>query len=473
MASYVVELPLNAASKTVINSILEDAAKALNISSDNLEIWNGSSKISLDKPINDQIMVELKFKRGNKIPSLTNSNPVENINSTQTATAESEHNNIDIFISYNVASSKSIANELKKWLQEHGVSVWMCTEEMHGGDQFREEIIKAIEKSKVVIPLINRNWAKSEECQYECNFAMRLKLTKKRPFILPLLLETFDWTQFPLLSGLMANTAAINYQFSEPIGTFKEIAAIFPKNGINLSKSIDNLGAPNIEHKYMHVVKNSKPIAYWPLSEEGDSFFDLSGNNITFAISNATKRYPGPFNDNMLCPEFVSNVRLDCGTSNHPAHITNEFTLEAWIKRNKQSVDDKQVANYKIFEINHHQISVTQGSSWFLTYGIHAFCVENIAVIQSNSKPILDTKWHHLVLTRDLKNNWTFYEDGEEKSKIYNQASPTYIEVSHLYVGGISAQHTFNGQICHVAVYKRPLIAGEVQEHYNVGAHLK
>ena len=48
-----------------------------------------------------------------------------------------------------------------------------------GGDNYRDEIARAVEEADVVILMLNNEWALSRECQDEFNFAKRLNLDNK------------------------------------------------------------------------------------------------------------------------------------------------------------------------------------------------------------------------------------------------------------------------------------------------------
>lgn len=47
----------------------------------------------------------------------------------------------------------------------------MCTD-IDGGDSFREEILANVRDAKVFLIFVNENWAKSQECAFEFNYAM-------------------------------------------------------------------------------------------------------------------------------------------------------------------------------------------------------------------------------------------------------------------------------------------------------------
>ena len=69
-----------------------------------------------------------------------------------------------IMISINVKTMGKTAEFLKEFFKQRGISCWICTQ-MSGGIDFREEIVDAVRKCQIFIPLINAEWAGSGECK--------------------------------------------------------------------------------------------------------------------------------------------------------------------------------------------------------------------------------------------------------------------------------------------------------------------
>jgi len=149
----------------------------------------------------------------------------------------------------------------------------------------------------------------------------------------------------------MANINGILYQFSSPTETFRNIVNSFPKAFIFLTKPIGG-SIVNTENIYITVVKAFGPIAYWQLIEDSSAFYDLSGNNLSIALSKPAKRMSGPFKGEEYACELKDDVYLEC-SSNQAGQIGSEFTYEAWIKRTsfakkKSSCHDRiKSFNYK------------------------------------------------------------------------------------------------------------------------------
>lgn len=63
---------------------------------------------------------------------------------------------IDVFISYS-SSDAALARKIASGLRENGLSVWIDNANDPGGDQLFEEIKKAINDSKVFIPIVSND----------------------------------------------------------------------------------------------------------------------------------------------------------------------------------------------------------------------------------------------------------------------------------------------------------------------------
>lgn len=110
----------------------------------------------------------------------------------------------DYFLSLNVASSKAQVDRARSIFHRHGISTWMCTD-IDGGDTFREEILANVRDAKVFLIFLNEKWAKSQECTFECNYAMRKNLVKAKPVIMPIVTERFDMEKYAHVDGMLAN----------------------------------------------------------------------------------------------------------------------------------------------------------------------------------------------------------------------------------------------------------------------------
>jgi hypothetical protein len=59
--------------------------------------------------------------------------------------------------------------------------------------QYRDSIPIAIRNAKLVVPIISPGWVHSGECQWEYNYAIRRNLTRKTPYILPVIIDPAVW----------------------------------------------------------------------------------------------------------------------------------------------------------------------------------------------------------------------------------------------------------------------------------------
>jgi len=128
---------------------------------------------------------------------------------------------VDIFISLNVSSMKESALHLKNYLESKGLSVWICVD-LLGGENYRDEIIKALKSCSVMILLINEEWALSGECQDEYALAKRLNLTShesgrskrenpRKPCFIPIAFPNLNWTSHSHVELLAASTNFITH----------------------------------------------------------------------------------------------------------------------------------------------------------------------------------------------------------------------------------------------------------------------
>ncbi|KAJ3287110.1 hypothetical protein HDU79_005964 [Rhizoclosmatium sp. JEL0117] len=141
-----------------------------------------------------------------------------------------KYGNLDVMLSINCATMESSALWLKQELEARGVSVWVCTTELKGGANWRDDIFRAVKGCRVLIPFINEPWANSGECDYEFALAIRTNLVShdsgktqraivvngkdgsyavpgiRRPAFLPLKFPDIPWTAKPAVEQLSCST---------------------------------------------------------------------------------------------------------------------------------------------------------------------------------------------------------------------------------------------------------------------------
>lgn len=152
-------------------------------------------------------------------------------------------------ISLQVGSMQASAKKLQSYLQSRGMKVWVCVD-MMGGDNYRNEIIDAIEAADFFIILLNNKWALSGECEFEYNYAIRLNLTSyesgrtsrgvaRKPVFIPIAFSDLDWGAHRHVRLLAANTNFIvhndvNLVDSDATATIKSVASSIQQHGIEL-----------------------------------------------------------------------------------------------------------------------------------------------------------------------------------------------------------------------------------------------
>jgi len=114
----------------------------------------------------------------------------------------------DVMISLNLATATDLARSFQRFIEAKGFSTWICLD-ASAGNQFRTDIVSAASKSAVFLAFINEAWAKSKECQFEFNVALRKNLTKGRPEIIPVIVGQFDLDAYPAVDGMLCNTNAL------------------------------------------------------------------------------------------------------------------------------------------------------------------------------------------------------------------------------------------------------------------------
>eukprot|EP01038_Epipyxis_sp_PR26KG_P006390 gene6390-8803_t len=158
-----------------------------------------------------------------------------------------------IMISINVKTMGETGELLKSFFERNNITCWICTS-MNGGVEFREEIVEAVKKCKIFLPLINDEWARSGECKDEYNLAKRLNLTshesgrtvegeKRLPVILPIAFPNLIWNKYSHVELLAASTNFIVHKESAMLeGNEAYIETIN-----SLIRSIKDLGLSDLE----------------------------------------------------------------------------------------------------------------------------------------------------------------------------------------------------------------------------------
>lgn len=227
---------------------------------------------------------------------------------------------------------------------------------------------------------------------------------------------------------------------------------------------------------YEDSVLSDSPSAYWRLGEEsGLDVFDE-----TTAIANGT--YVGsPILgvDGALIDSGDSAVRFNgltdgvTVTNSTAFATTTAVTVEAWVRRRGAAKDGsaytaivrRALAGQGAYEI---AVRESDGQVWW-AINAGTYWTANYTGY------LLDSEWHHLVLTYDSVTGGRFYVDGQPVREIAG-AGDMGIQTGDAPLGiGYGADITaaekwrFNGDIDEVSIYKRRLADSEVKKHFRTG----
>ena len=104
--------------------------------------------------------------------------------------------NMDVFISYSRSDSE-IAEKLYETLSAHGKRVWYDKKNLTEGDNFMDEIRKAIRTTKYFVPILSDNITKekgeSHVYRNEWDTAIEVAISMGRTYIIPLAFKGFDF----------------------------------------------------------------------------------------------------------------------------------------------------------------------------------------------------------------------------------------------------------------------------------------
>jgi len=90
-----------------------------------------------------------------------------------------------VFISYSFKNVE-FANQVKEKLRYANINVWMDEEKVSAGDHWRHEIEDALQKSDIVLVLLDKHSVQSHYVTYEWAFALG---SKKEGMVIPLVIE--------------------------------------------------------------------------------------------------------------------------------------------------------------------------------------------------------------------------------------------------------------------------------------------
>lgn len=213
-------------------------------------------------------------------------------------------------------------------------------------------------------------------------------------------------------------------------------------------------------------------ISYWKLDETSGNAIDATGTGNTLTNTNVTYS-AGKINNGANFNVSNAYLSRNSFTINQTA-----FSISAWFKTSASAPSDI----YSILCQDYtggspsrvFQFAINNSSNFrFIRFGSSNNLLTNI----SNSTPLNNGIWHHVVATFSNSVGSRIYVDGvltgSDSVLTSNNSSlsiPTLMGASQGDSGSIG--NYFNGQIDEVGIWSRALSGSEVSELYNGGAGL-
>ncbi|KAL3862611.1 hypothetical protein ACJMK2_008567, partial [Sinanodonta woodiana] len=126
--------------------------------------------------------------------------------------------------------------EIKKFLQEKGISCWLDIERVGGGGLF-EDIADGLRKAKVMVAFVSNEYVKSQNCLMEFRFGLT---TLRIPVILAIVGTGYKWEESEI--GMLAvghHCPKVNFQFQNDTGhleLLKLVQECLPKGNNSSAK---------------------------------------------------------------------------------------------------------------------------------------------------------------------------------------------------------------------------------------------
>ena len=208
-------------------------------------------------------------------------------------------------------------------------------------------------------------------------------------------------------------------------------------------------------------------VGYWTLNEKGNTAYDLSGNNNDGTIHGAT--LTNGVSGGALSFDGNGDY-VDCG-SDSSLNITDEITIEAWVKLNGWPPAN-DYANI---------VGKTGGSGGNNDFSYMIYVVESSHsirphvresdgnIIWFDSTSINLNTWYHIVQVAD-GNNLRLYINGVEDSNSLKPYDGTIKSIDgNVYIAHDTREEYFNGTIDEIRIYNRALTLAEIQQNFEAG----
>lgn len=195
-------------------------------------------------------------------------------------------------------------------------------------------------------------------------------------------------------------------------------------------------------------------VAYWPMSEgEGNIVHDYIH---AYDLTAPTVSWYSSAPNRALALDGQSHI--DCSLQNANFDEASNYTLEAWLRGDKQDAT---------------LISVDNG-----TLKIGTLADGTLAITSANgsvskvSSTVLDSNWHHVALNMRRNGSTNIYIDGNEAAQFKSDAMPE-VNGYNLTIGANRSQHNelvtyaehFTGDIDEVRIWKGTLTASYIRNN--------
>jgi hypothetical protein len=240
--------------------------------------------------------------------------------------------------------------------------------------------------------------------------------------------------------------------------------------GINISNETSTCEAAEIvvfnrllsatERKQVHTYLGQK----WNISNTDRSIVDLAGNDDNGLLGAGTVAYMPAYDYyNKGSLRFDgSDDYVDLGTNAALTSLTNNITVEAWIKI------PISTNRYTIYGNGYSGTGMMFGTSANTPGGLEVY-YPSIYVAYSTAGVLQPDVWQHVVYTRNGSglNTHAFYINGvpQTVTQTANGADSWGTSGTNRYLG-LRSGVMFNGQMSSVKVYSRALSATEISQNY-------
>ena len=233
-------------------------------------------------------------------------------------------------------------------------------------------------------------------------------------------------------------------------------------NGVMCEILVFNRGLSDTELKQVNTYLGQK----WGISNTDRSIIDLSGNDDNGLLGAGTAAYMPAYDYyNKGSLRFDgSDDYVDLGTNAALTSLTNNITVEAWIKI------PISTNRYTIYGNGYSGTGMMFGTSANTPGGLEVY-YPSIYVAYSTAGVLQPDVWQHVVYTRNGSglNTHAFYINGVSQTvtQTANGADSWGTSGTNRYLG-LRGGVMFNGQMSSVKVYSRALSATEVAQNYDV-----